>query len=32
MTMDIQLNPKLARSITFLEAAHETKSVKSVPE
>ena len=31
MTMDIQLIPKLARNITFLEAAQETKSVKSVP-
>ena len=31
MTMDIQLNPKLTRNITFLEAAQETKSVKFVP-
>jgi hypothetical protein len=30
--MDIQPNPKLARNITFLEAAQETKSVKFVPE
>ena len=29
--MDIQLNPKLAQSMAFLEAAQETKSVKSVP-